>query len=176
MTSALHVVCRRRTERLPDAGTWRGCEYRGRRDIEPLHGSASVAILQDVRNLVFHRWAMALLLVSRLVLGEFAHAMPSSHAPVEAEVAAASSQNADCPQHKAASHGTGSQSSDIASAADEHHNCCISGACQCPCMHVPAAAVASFTPTSLHANHERIMNFANGFACDRLWSLFRPPA
>jgi hypothetical protein len=128
-----------------------------------------------VRRLVFQRWAMTLLLLSRLVLGEFAHAVPVSHAPAEPEVVAAGSQNADCPQHEAAG-GAGSESSDIESSADPHHDCCKSGACQCPCMHAPAALVASFVATSVHVDHGRIMTRANGFACDRLWLLFRPPA
>ena len=128
-----------------------------------------------VRRLVFQRWAMTLLLLSRLVLGEFVHAMPVSHAPTEPEVVAAGNQNADCPQHEAAG-GAGSESSDIKSSSDPHHDCCKSGACQCPCMHAPAALVASFVATSMHVDHGRIMTPANGFACDRLWLLFRPPA
>jgi hypothetical protein len=129
-----------------------------------------------VHNLVIQRWAMALLLLSRLVLGEFVHAMPAQHAPVEPEVvAAAGNQSGDCPQHEAAS-GAGNQSSHSQSASDAHHDCCKSGACQCPCMHVPAALVASFITTSVHVDHGRIMNPVNGFTCDRLWSLFRPPA
>jgi hypothetical protein len=43
-------------------------------------------------------------------------------------------------------------------------------------MQVPAALVASFIATSVHVDHGRIMNPVNGFTCDRLWSLFRPPA
>ena len=129
-----------------------------------------------MQNLVIQRWAMALLLLSRLVLGEFAHAMPAQHVPVEPEVvAAADNQSVDCPQHEAAS-GAGSQSSHSQSASDAHHDCCKSGACQCPCMQVPAVLVASFITTSVHVDHGRIMKAVQGFTCDRLWSLFRPPA
>ena len=129
-----------------------------------------------VRKRVLQCCAMALLLLSRLVVGEFAHAVPSSHAPVEPEVVAGSTQSADCPEHQAADGGTDSQSADIASSTDPHHNCCKSGTCQCPCMHVPAAVLASFLATLVHVDHGRILNQVNGFACDRLWSLFRPPA
>jgi hypothetical protein len=129
-----------------------------------------------VRKLVIQRWAMALLLSSRLVFGEFAHAMPEQHAPVEPEVvAAAGNQSGDCAQHEAAS-GADNQSSHSQSASHAHHDCCKSGACQCPCMHAPAALVASFIATSAHVDQARIMNPVNGFTCDRLWSLFRPPA
>jgi len=117
---------------------------------------------------------MVLLLLSRLVLGEFAHAMPASHVPVGPEVVAAASQNADCPEHKAAS-SEGSHSLGIHSSTEAHHDCCKPGTCPCPCAHVPAA-VASFLATSVHVDHGRIFNLVKGFTCDRVWSLFRPPA
>jgi hypothetical protein len=123
---------------------------------------------------VFQRWAMTLLLLSRLVLGELAHAVPVSHAPAEPDVVAAGSQNPDCPQHEVASGAAGQ--SDIPSSPHPHRDCCKSGACECPCMHAPAALVASSIVTSVHVDHGRVMNSANGFACDRLWLLFRPPA
>jgi hypothetical protein len=129
----------------------------------------------SMRRLVLQRWAMTLLLLSRLVLGDFAHAMPVSHAPFESAVVAAGSRNPDCPQHEAASDAAG-QSSDIQSSPHPQRDCCKSGACECPCMHAPAALVASFIVTSVHLDHGRIMNSAHGFACDRLWLLFRPPA
>jgi hypothetical protein len=109
-------------------------------------------------------------------VGELAHAVPSPHASLEQKVIAASTQSADCAEHQAADGGTDSQSSDIASSTDPHHDCCKSGTCQCPCMHAPAAVVASFLATSVHVDHGRILHLVNGFACDRLWSLFRPPA
>jgi hypothetical protein len=117
---------------------------------------------------------MALLLLSRLVLGEFAHAMPAPHVPAGPEVVAADSQNADCPQHEAAS-GEGTHPSGSHLSTEAHHDCCKPGTCQCPCAHVPAA-IASFVATSVHVDHGRILNLVKGFACDRLWSLFRPPA
>ena len=128
-----------------------------------------------VRKLVLYRWAMTLLILSRLVLGEFAHGMPVSHAPTHAEIVAAVSQNADCPQHDAAA-GAGDEPPHLQSSSEAHHDCCKSGACQCPCMHAPAALVASFIATSVYVDHGRIMTPVDGFVCDRLWPLFRPPA
>src|SRR5688572_32365926 len=105
-----------------------------------------------VRKRVLRCCAMALLLLSRLVVGEFAHAVPSPHAPLEPKAVAASTQSTDCPEHQAADSGTDSQSSEIASSSDPHHSCCKSGTCQCPCMHVPAAVLASFLATSVHVD------------------------
>jgi len=129
-----------------------------------------------VRKLVLSRWAMVLLLVGRLVLGEFAHGMTPSHAHPESAAVSASSEHPDCQQHESTSTQADSQAAGASSSPDAHHDCCKSGACQCPCMHVPAVVVATFSAISIQVDHQRIMSSANGFACDRLWSLFRPPA
>jgi hypothetical protein len=123
---------------------------------------------------------MVLLLLARLVLGEFAHSMPQDRAAT-ADSAAHLRQSA-CPDHASkpagAKQGSGSALITKAghSAAHDSH-CCKSGVCQCPCVHISAmASPAPFVALVLLEHNGFVPASVEGLIQDRPGSLFRPPA
>jgi hypothetical protein len=118
-----------------------------------------------VSRLHIHRWAAIFLLVSKLILGQFVHAMPST-----AEPALTMNDIATSVGHDAPPCGDHAQADDHAS-----KSCCKGGECACPCLHSPAAAaVVSFIVQSAH--DDRAATHIDGAAWHRLSALFRPPA
>jgi hypothetical protein len=114
-----------------------------------------------VRRTVFNRWAVAILLVTRLVLGEFVHAHDGGHPATGAagEVAVAQ-ESADC-------HDDAEQASEP--------QCCKTGGCECPCLF--ATAIASGAAFALDATTESRTTWrACGAALNQPFALFRPPA
>lgn len=132
-----------------------------------------------VSRLHFHRWAVIFLLMSKLILGEFAHAMPHMAEPATTmnEVvmsASASHDSPPCGDHALSGSESG-QSQD--SSSDDHaaKSCCNGGECACPCLHSPAAT-ASVPLTMQRAHDDEVGFLIDGVACHRLSGLFRPPA
>lgn len=130
-----------------------------------------------VRKIVLQRWALIFLLVSRLVIGELGHAMPTMHGTSHAEEAAMiQSDPAVCPEHELGPSGEGARhAADPRDAADTRQ-CCKSGECECPCLHVPGAAVESITVGPADLDREPPAVGIHGLMLQRLSSLFRPPA
>jgi hypothetical protein len=120
-----------------------------------------------VRKIVLQRWALIFLLVSRLVIGELGHAMPMTHGPSHAqEIAAAQSDSADCADHE------------VASAKDTapSQECCKTGECECPCLHVPCAVLDAITVGPADLDGQPLTPGVQGLMLQRLSGLFRPPA
>jgi hypothetical protein len=123
----------------------------------------------------FQRWTVIVLLLSRLVFGEFAHALPhagslTADAAVAAQAAhAAQSTDGEspCAEHKDTVDRTGT-------AGD--HDCCKAGACDCPCMHLPQASLPVFTLSFERNSAVRPVTADDGLVRHRLSTLFRPPA
>lgn len=124
-----------------------------------------------------------ILLVTRLVMGELAHAMPVEGAASAPEHAMATgmSDPAECHDADAsddastkAHHGEHSQTH--ASHAAGEQDCCETGECECPCLHVPCAALDAMTVDSIAATVPRILHGADGVISQRPSRLFRPPA
>lgn len=136
-----------------------------------------------VRRHVLQRWSIVLLLVTRLILGEFAHGMPhhGETAPADLTVAA-QPQEAPCPDHAGQPAG-GKQSADsVGPTANAHHgashhtDCCNTAACKCLCVHIAAIATPSLAVELAFLAQSRVAVSADGLLQDRLSALFRPPA
>ena len=108
-----------------------------------------------VRRDSLNRWAVVILLVTRLVLGELAHAHEGAHA--SASVAQESSQCHDDTK------------------PTDKSDCCKTGACECPCL-FGAAVVSGVTFSIAHTTEIRAAAGAIGATLDRPFTLFRPPA
>lgn len=126
----------------------------------------------------FHRWAVIFLLVSKLILGQFAHAMPHMAAPESGmghEMTAPASHDAPpCGSHmQSGSQSDSSQDSNTDEPAKK--SCCETGGCACPCLHSPAAT-ATVPFTLQRANESRVVVLVEGATWRRISALFRPPA
>jgi hypothetical protein len=111
-----------------------------------------------VRRTFFKYWMVAILLVTRLVLGEFVHAHDGGH--VAASEAAVAQESAQC-------HDDAKQSSEP--------ECCNTGGCECPCLF--ATALAAGTTLALQVTTEtRTAGRFAGAPSNQLFTLFRPPA
>jgi hypothetical protein len=143
--------------------------------------SAGRGYAARVSRLHFHRWAVIFLLVSNLILGEFAHAMPHMTQPATAMNETAMNEfgtSADHDSPPCGSHVQGGSESEQSHdpGTDDHaaKNCCKGGECACPCLHSPAATAA--VPFTLPRAHDQIAVLVEGAAWHRLSGLFRPPA
>ena len=123
-----------------------------------------------VPRLLVQRWALIFLLIGRLVMGELGHAMPM---PNGHEAAATAQEQPACPEHKATA-----QPADEAIAADAHEtpDCCKTGDCECPCLHVPCAGLDSVLASSSAAELRPIPAGIEGLTPQRPTQVFRPPA
>lgn len=132
-----------------------------------------------MRNLLLQRWAWIFLLVSRLIVGELGHAMPVATTSWEgAESTLTERDPAVCPEHETAtqSQSTAPPSSGADSNDKGEHNCCKTGECECPCLHVPCAALDADIASDSHLELHRIPDGIHGLMLQRLSGLFRPPA
>jgi hypothetical protein len=128
--------------------------------------------LQPVRSLVLHRWAVIFLMLSRLIFGEFAHAMPHSSAPASDAAALVAESMSACPDHANAS--SAPEQSHAAHGEDE--DCCKAEGCKCPCVHLPPAAGDPSVMAVAKRDSQHVSEPALGAAARRLSALFRPPA
>ena len=140
-----------------------------------------------MRKLVLQRCALIFLLVSRLVVGELGHAMPmASMSSASAEMTLVAEDPAACPEHEPASNGENSAhpsahasaqnfGDDVTDASDSH-DCCKTGECECPCLHVPCAALEAAIVSQPYLELHRIPDGIQGLMLRQLSGLFRPPA
>jgi hypothetical protein len=131
-----------------------------------------------VSRLQFHRWAVIFLVVSKLIFGEFTHAMPHMAAPAAGmnEIAVPAGQDGQpCADHEQASSPESDSSHDSNTDEPAEKSCCESGGCVCPCLHSPAAASAVLFNMQ-RANNDQLAALVEGAAWHRLSVLFRPPA
>lgn len=126
---------------------------------------------------------MILLLVGRLVIGEFAHAMPHSGELAHSDAAVATqSQDSPCPDHAGKAADVKQSADSVGPAASAHVNasndtdCCKTTGCKCLCVHISAIAVPSIGLNVVLLDQSRVPVSADGLMQDRLSALFRPPA
>lgn len=142
-----------------------------------------------MRKIVLQRWALIFLLVSRLIIGELGHAMPMSHgmSPTP-EAAVLQAAPAACPEHELESPNdgahhvddsgdtSGTQADTQAGTQAGTQDCCKTGECECPCLHVPCAVLESITVGPAVLERQPLTAGAQGLMLQRLSGLFRPPA
>jgi hypothetical protein len=136
-----------------------------------------------VHRAFLNRWSIVLLLIARLVLGEFAYSMPhqadSSHANAAPAVTQAQ-QEMPCPDHvtTAANSESPTASEDLTSKPHHpasHEHCCKTG-CDCACLHLSGLAMPSATLNVVAPEDHPLPAPAFGHTPDRISLLFRPPA
>lgn len=135
-----------------------------------------------VQRLVLQRWSIVVLIIARLVLGEFAHAMPhhekSEHSGLPA---VAQTQEVPCPDHEDApdatqrSTDTGEHEGGVQS-DDSHTLHCCNSTCDCPCLHLSALASPAVTFRAAPVHESFVSSPTIGQAPGRIDRLFRPPA
>lgn len=119
-------------------------------------------------------------MMSRLIVGEFAHAMPHSNAPADMPASDAAAlvgeSAAACPDHENAG-ATSQQSSEQSHGVHgEDEDCCKANGCECPCVHLPPAAGDPSVMAVAKPDSHRLSEPVLGAAARRLSALFRPPA
>jgi hypothetical protein len=108
---------------------------------------------------MFNRWAVAILLVTRLVLGEFVHAHDGAHSASAVAATAVAQESSPC-------HDDAKQSSEP--------ECCKTGGCECPCLFAPV--LASGAALALDSSESRATGCTSGAPLNQPFALFRPPA
>ena len=139
-----------------------------------------------VRRVPFILWSVVVLLVVRLVLGEFAHALPH-HTGEEASVAdlaaADSAATVDCPDHANSKQDeehpaeTKSDSHTIDESSSKQHGAeCCETTCDCACVHI--TPVAGFLPSTTLGMLDSTNIAGPSVRPSRpvLSGIFRPPA
>ncbi|MBM0105718.1 CopL family metal-binding regulatory protein [Steroidobacter sp. S1-65] len=121
--------------------------------------------------------------MTRLVMGELGHAMPVEGALTAPGHAMATGVNDPAQCHDANESGNasaqahhGEHSQNYAGHSAGEQDCCETGECECPCLHVPCAALEAMAVGSIGATVPRILHGADGVISQRPSSLFRPPA
>ena len=123
-----------------------------------------------------------MLLIARLVLGEFANAMPHHADLSEGEAGMATqAEGTPCPDH-AASSATSKAPADFEDVASQpldstpHQTHCCKGECDCACVHASALAMPSAAVNIVALEKHLISAAALGHTPHRIFLLFRPPA
>jgi hypothetical protein len=135
-----------------------------------------------VQRRYLHRWSIVLLVLARLVLGEFAHAMPHEEPSNDWQVAAAEhAQELPCPDHAGTSDSSESptDSEDLTSKSHDpasHSTHCCQNSCDCACLHLSALAISNVTAGVATTEQHLIPAAQLGHTPDRIFLLFRPPA
>lgn len=133
----------------------------------PTHGAYSAR----VRQASITRAIVAILLLTRLVFGEFAHAHDNGGHALVSATASESSHCADHAEHQ----GAASNSTDADGPGTTEPDCCKMAKCACACVHAPAAAMA-IAPILAYTTDHSVAVCAVGATADRPFKLFRPPA
>jgi hypothetical protein len=141
-----------------------------------------------VRKFFWQRWALIFMLVSRLVIGELGHAMPVAHGDMAIDMSAQAHHQmsaqlpsnvtdpAACPDHEGSQPPAAHHAGDSADSSASEQDCCKSGACECPCLHVPCAVLDALVLNPIPATMLRTPQGAEGLVSQRPSGLFRPPA
>jgi hypothetical protein len=130
-----------------------------------------------VRHSPVQFWFVICLLVVRLVLGEFAHAMP--HQAGAPSVSVSSGEATACPGHAHASSDGASmtgQHSPHEKPASQTKDCCKASGCQCPCLHASVIVSSSSMVVPVSLDRSATIICTLGPVQDRIDRLFRPPA
>jgi hypothetical protein len=109
------------------------------------------------------------LTVARLVLGEFAYAMPHHDAGSAAgqTVTTQASNDTPCPDHASAVN--------KAEGGAHHDNCCKT-MCNCPCLHLSGMATLPLLVNVAALEQKRPPMRLVGATPERIFLLLRPPA
>lgn len=140
-----------------------------------------------VHKFFWQRLALIFLLVSRLVIGELGHAMPmdpadhmsaAGHHQMSADMTSDATDHAGCPEHEQSKQHvpTAPHVADDSGHSSTKKDCCKSGACECPCLHVPCAALDELVLSPVAMTLLHIPQGADGLLSLRPSSPFRPPA
>lgn len=132
-----------------------------------------------VRCVTLKLWSVAVLLVARMVLGEFAHALPQ-HTD-EQTATAESSVAVDCPDHAESDeeHPTGNESASHTtneSSSTHHGSDCCKTTCECACVHITPVAGVLPNATLGMLNSMNIAGPSVRPFGPVLSGIFRPPA
>jgi hypothetical protein len=134
-----------------------------------------------VRKFCWQRWTLIFLLMARLVVGELGHAMPMADMPLPVDHAAtqmvgdpACAEHASGEQSPMPHHGDAADS--VSHHSDAEHDCCKSGDCKCPCLHVPCVALDAAVMNPVAITLLRIPHGVDVVSSLRPTRLFRPPA
>lgn len=118
-----------------------------------------------------YRWTVILLLVTRLVIGEFAHA--GAHGGEGEGATQPTQEMSACADHM--SHHTPASDAGEKNSEPAEKDCCKGGGCECPCLHTPAMQpVVSMSVVT--TSQTLIPASSYGAALNPLSGLFRPPA
>jgi len=130
--------------------------------------------LPSVRRSPVQFWFVICLLVVRLVLGEFAHAMP--HQAEAPNTAVNSGEAAACPQHAHAADDRASQMDQQSQSEKpgQTKDCCKAGGCLC--LHASAIVASSSVIASTSLDRSTAIICTLGLVQRRIDRLFRPPA
>ena len=138
-------------------------------------------MVRRVMRSVLHRWVVPLLILARLMTGELVHALPHAQSyPVnDAYVAQGidAQHGSHCPEHEgaAAMHADSGPAEHPTEPMDMQ--CSLTGACDCPCLHVPAALIiASVLVTSCRAAAPPVLPLVSAHIEPAASGVFRPPA
>jgi len=143
---------------------------------QPLRPPGKDGTLSVVRPSPFKYLSIIVLIVSRLILGELAYAMPQERGSVvDSSLSTTVAAPPHCPEHLDAQPQMDASMQD-ASTQDTQKDCCKSSGCKCPCAHLTAMVVLSPAATSHGVVEKRLRPSAAAPANDRLNALFRPPA
>ena len=117
--------------------------------------------------------------MARLVIGELGHAMPvASLSPIEHTTTEMAADPA-CAEHESvamAPHGDTSESDHVSTHSGGEHDCCKSGDCECPCLHVPCVALDAAVMNPVSITLLGIPQGPDTVTSLRPSGLFRPPA
>lgn len=138
----------------------------------------------EVHRPSLHRWSIVVLLVMRLIMGEFAHAMPHQDASAGTDApAVADGQELPCPDHadpdqtrKSHTDQLSSESGVKTHTGDSHDTNCCEAACACPCLHLSALALLAAPVSVAVLDQPRFPAAVLGHLPDRISLLLRPPA
>ena len=141
--------------------------------------------LSAVKRSNLHYWSVIALLLARLLLGDFVHAVPHGEHLQPIDKAQSTALAGDCPDHAASVHigHSGGHESDGAShdgADPAHHagkdDCCKSTACNCLCAHLAPLMTSTQSPAEAFGADPGVSLSCIATPTDRLSALFRPPA
>jgi hypothetical protein len=129
-----------------------------------------------VRKLCWQRWTLVFLLMARLVIGELGHAMPVAAMESLTQATSAMAGDPACAEHDGGMSHHGDAADDASTHSNGEHDCCKSGDCECPCLHVPCVALDAAVMNPVAISVLRIPQGTDSVTSLRPSGLFRPPA
>lgn len=114
--------------------------------------------------------------MARLVMGELGHAMPVAAMESLTQASAAMAGDPACAEHDGGGMTHHGDVADAATHSNGEHDCCKSGDCECPCLHVPCVALDAAVMTPVAISMLRVPQGVDSVTVLRPSGLFRPPA